>query len=663
MPLWSNKLTYCVANVAAALVGLYVAFWLDLDRPYWVVFTVFVISKPISGAVRAKGVYRFVGTLIGASMSVFLVPPLVQSPILLSLAVSIWVGLCLFLSLQDRTPRSYAFLLAGYSVAIVGLSVVNTPTAIFDVALARLEEISIGIICAAVAHSVFFPNNYGDVLRSKAEAVLAKSALAASYAIGSPPKTPSTTQIASIGGTVTELHTLYSQIGFETSNVRRVPAVMAGLLDRISIILPKASIAARALMARQEIDQLSDSFRTMLDDAANVLTALATGKPANADVVLSNLEAYSEMLDEADPTERTELEQLAIRHTIELLNSVLEGRVLASVISTPEAAHGVAALLPDNVNRPLYRDQALALLSAASATGATLVACALWIWNSWPEGYVAAQFAAICCSLFSTFDRPANVISKAVVAIIVSLPIAAIYEFAILPGIDGFASLALVLLPILALCSFLQTYESLEGAGVVLAVAFSGALALQETFASDFAVFVNSNLAEICGPLIAIAMILVFRTLDPEWNANRIMQSAWSSVRNLVSNAPKDSKAWILQMFDRIGMAAERLGGAAVHNPERDLLRDLRIGLNVIALRDLKGQFAATIGLMVQETMSCLSDVCRTATLDPSKPSAGLIRRLDVLAGALSELPQSEERLEGLVAVNGLRLDFGHSAA
>ena len=661
MLLWSNKLTYCVANVSAALVGLYVAFWLDLDRPYWVVFTVFVISKPISGAVRAKGVYRFIGTLIGASMSVFLVPPLVQSPVLLSLAVSIWVGLCLFLSLQDRTPRSYAFLLAGYSVAIVGLSVVNTPTAIFDVALARLEEISIGIICAAVAHSVFFPNNYGEILKSKAEAALAKSALVASNAIGSPPKAPSTGQIASVAGVVTELHTLYSQIGFETSNVRRAPAVMAGLLDRISVILPKASIVACALAARREIDEVSGAFRAMLDDTAKVLNAIATGKQANADVVLSNLEAYSEMLDEADTAERTELEQLAIRHTTELLRSLLEGRVLASALNSPEATHGVAALLPGNVNRPLYRDQALALLSAVSATGATLVTCALWIWNSWPEGYVAAQFAAICCSLFSTFDRPANVISKAVVAIIVSLPIAAIYEFAILPGIDGFISLALVLLPILAICSFLQTYERLEGAGVVLAVAFSGALALQETFASDFAVFVNSNLAEICGPLIAIATILVFRTLDPEWNANRIMQSAWSSVRSLVSIAPKDSKAWVLQMFDRIGMAAERLGGTAVHSPERDLLRDLRVGLNVIALRDLKGQFAATIGLMVQETMSCLSDVYRTATSDPSEPSAGLTRRLDALAGALSKLPQSEERLEGLVAVNGLRLDFGHA--
>src|SRR5580698_11603334 len=98
-----EKITYSLANLAAVLAALYIAFWLDLDRPYWAMFTVFIVSKPISGAVRAKGVYRLAGTLVGASMSVFLVPPLVQSPVLLSLAVSTWVGFCLLFSLHDRT--------------------------------------------------------------------------------------------------------------------------------------------------------------------------------------------------------------------------------------------------------------------------------------------------------------------------------------------------------------------------------------------------------------------------------------------------------------------------------------------------------------------------------------------------------------------------------
>ena len=660
MPLWSEKMTYCIANIAAVFAALYIAFRLDLDRPYWAVFTVFIVSKPISGAVRAKGVYRFIGTLIGGAMSVFLVPPLVQSPLLLSLAVSAWVGLCLFCALLDRTPRTYAFLLSGYSVTIVGLAVVNNPTMIFDVAVSRLEEITIGIGCAAIAHSVFFPRNFGDILRCKAEDALAQSALVASDALGPSPKAPSIRQIASIAGTVSELHTLYAQIGYETSNVRRVPTVMAGLLDRISVILPQASMIARALTRRQEIGQISAPFRSTLDETAAVLSAFAAGKKPAADEAMADLEAFSEMRDEEELAESVQLELLVARHAIDVLRSVREGTVLASALTDAEAARGIAALLPVNVRRPLYRDQALALLSAASAAAATLLACGLWIWNAWPEGFVAAQFAAICCSLFATLDRPSKVIGMAVIGILVALPVAAVYEFAILPGIDGFVSLALVLSPMIVLFSFLQTYERLEGPALIVSVAFFGALALQESFASDFAQFVNANLAEVCGPLIAIAMLLVFRTIDPEWNANRIIRSAWRSLSELAGHAPINPGAWVLQMFDRIGLVCARLDAAAANAAERDLLRDFRVGLAIITLQDLKGQFASAVQVKVQDVVSALAEFYEDASSGSSNtPSAALAGRLNALAGMLSGMPQSEERLEGLVAVNGLRLDLG----
>src|SRR5215469_6621099 len=154
-----HNLSFVLANTVAVLVALYVAFALDLERPYWAMFTVFIIAKPISGAVRSKAVYRFLGTFGGAAMALFLVPPLVQAPVLLCLAISGWVGICLHFSLLDRTPRSYAFMLAGYTAAIVAFSVVDRPEAIFDTAVARLEEISLGVICAAIAHSIFFPKN------------------------------------------------------------------------------------------------------------------------------------------------------------------------------------------------------------------------------------------------------------------------------------------------------------------------------------------------------------------------------------------------------------------------------------------------------------------------------------------------------------------------
>jgi uncharacterized membrane protein YccC len=106
-----RTLASVLANTLAVKLALYTAFASDLGRLYWAMFTVFIVAKPITGAVRSKGAFRFVGTLAGAAMALLLVPALVHAPVLQCLAISLWIGLCLYLSLQDRRPRSYATVL------------------------------------------------------------------------------------------------------------------------------------------------------------------------------------------------------------------------------------------------------------------------------------------------------------------------------------------------------------------------------------------------------------------------------------------------------------------------------------------------------------------------------------------------------------------------
>ena len=92
---------------AAAMLALFIGFALGLPRPYWAMTTAYIVSQPLSGAVRSKAAYRVMGTLLGAGAVVAIVPALVDAPVLLSLALALWVGGCLTISLLDRTPRSY----------------------------------------------------------------------------------------------------------------------------------------------------------------------------------------------------------------------------------------------------------------------------------------------------------------------------------------------------------------------------------------------------------------------------------------------------------------------------------------------------------------------------------------------------------------------------
>ena len=106
LPGWRDW-AFALKTYAAAMLALYLALWIDLPRPYWALGTVYITSQVLSGATRAKAVYRVCGTVLGAAVSVVLVPNLVNAPILLSLAVALWVALCLYVSLLDRTPASY----------------------------------------------------------------------------------------------------------------------------------------------------------------------------------------------------------------------------------------------------------------------------------------------------------------------------------------------------------------------------------------------------------------------------------------------------------------------------------------------------------------------------------------------------------------------------
>ena len=140
----------------AAMLALYIALWMDLPRPYWAMATVYFVSHPLTGATRSKAAYRVLGTLL-ASAAVVTVPLLVNGPVLLMAAVSLWTALLLYLSLLQRTPQLR--LPAGrLHPADRGAARGGPAEQIFDIAVARIE-IVIGIVCAGVVGSVVFPAN------------------------------------------------------------------------------------------------------------------------------------------------------------------------------------------------------------------------------------------------------------------------------------------------------------------------------------------------------------------------------------------------------------------------------------------------------------------------------------------------------------------------
>src|ERR1700750_389461 len=109
LPSWRDWLFSAKAFLASML-ALFIALSLDLPRPYWAMAAVYVVANPLAGATSSKGVYRAMGTLLGASAAVVLMPIFVDAPELFSIVIALWTGCLLYVSMLHRTPRSYAFM-------------------------------------------------------------------------------------------------------------------------------------------------------------------------------------------------------------------------------------------------------------------------------------------------------------------------------------------------------------------------------------------------------------------------------------------------------------------------------------------------------------------------------------------------------------------------
>lgn len=65
-----RPIIFSVNCYIATILTMFIAFSLDLKSPGWAMTTVYLTSQPLSGALRAKALYRVVGTFVGGAAMV-----------------------------------------------------------------------------------------------------------------------------------------------------------------------------------------------------------------------------------------------------------------------------------------------------------------------------------------------------------------------------------------------------------------------------------------------------------------------------------------------------------------------------------------------------------------------------------------------------------------
>jgi len=653
---------FALNRYLSVVLALYMAFYFDLPNPWWAMVTVFLAQppQPLIGAIWAKAIYRVIGTLLGVLAGFVIVPNLADVPNLMICALAGWIGLCLYIALLDRSPRSYIFMLAGYTVALVGLSAASDPTGIFDLSVARGEEIVIGVIASAPVQSVLFPRSVSAMMQSRLEIMLGDARGWISRGLLSlvtPDTDPAPRRIAA---DLTELNLMASDMRFEVEAHPAGDALLRALEERLVALLPLLSAIEDRLRVLAKDGATTVELAALLERISNWVATANLAHDIRAEDLAEELENLVPPLKSQSAWPNMLIASVTCR-LVELIHSWEECLDLFSALRRPsmQSVRSVQHLLGQSRSRLLHVDHGMAIFSALVAACTIIAGAAFTIATRWEGGATAIGIAAVCVSLFAALDDPTPMVRGFLTGFLIGLPLAVIYEFAILPRIDGFVMLAVVLFPVIFPIGLLLTQPKYRLSALASAVGFSAGLALQPTFLSDFATFANAYTAVIVGTLMGLICLSLFRVIPVNLVIRRILRAGWRDLANLtISLTIPQREVWASRMLDRVGLLIPRFAQAGPNSEWElvDLLTDLRLGVSLIELRHLQDTANATDRRHIERILAIAHRHFQNLAKRQRRalPQAE-IAALDSSMAGLLRMARAVDRHAGIVAAVGLR--------
>jgi len=517
--------------IARTALSYFIALWLamrlQLPSPNTAAMTTIIVMHRQSGMVLAKSFYRVFGTLAGAAAALAIVAAFPQQRSLFLGAMALWVGLCAGGATLYRNFKSYAFVLAGYTAAIIALPVIDAPAGVFESALYRITELMLGLLVSAVVNDVVFPVHVRETLRQTARQQYRHFI---DFMRGS-----------TVGA--------IARADMERAHLRFVRDAVALEDLRSSVIFEDPQARARSAhmeLANQRFMAVSTSFQSL----HHLLNRLQrAGGEAVAAAIIALYRPLGEALGDTVPSRALLRRLRAARLEMPRRAGAARSAIAAAraeefdiganlvqrfarelelyVISQLDLRGGS---IPGNVVERARFVRGNDYAGAALATARTVATMALlawfWIGSAWPVGANAMLLATIFSGLFATSPGPVRTTLKVTFGYLGGMVAGFVCVFFVLTRIDGFPLLVACLLPFLMVGAYLFTRPtwSLFGLGACMGLAYI--LAITNPMAFNPLHFINDGIAQIFG---LGAVVLMFGLVPPA------IGSAWLRRRQLAA--------------------------------------------------------------------------------------------------------------------------------
>jgi uncharacterized membrane protein YccC len=492
-PKWI-PLIFAAKTTASGLLALLVAFAFNLDQPKWALLTVFIVAQPQSGLVLAKSFYRIVGTLIGAAGALVLVSLFAQERVLFLGALAIWIGLCTFASTHARNFAAYGFVLSGYTVAIVGISGALDPGNAFFIAVARVTEISLGIITAAAISHLVLPVSLADSLRREIATGRADLTEYATALLEGRDRTSLRTKL--LGQAIT-IENLRASAIFEDRDIR----ARNGALRRLNItmfdVVDVAHLLDRSLEWLWRVGGVVlPGLRGAIAEAAAAIDLWCIGKLDAAGLRRRFLKASVHL-----PLARELYRELLASDDEVIHGAAAIGRVrefLKSFVAFVEAYEAFSSREPRSlwpVRFSILNDGLDGVWAGLRAAMALILVSTFWIIADWPSGATAAILAAVVTARLATMEHALQAaIGGTLVIVLATIPSFILVEI-LLPDASGFAMFVLAVAPMLFFCAYLMAHKKTAGLGFVAGLYFANTAGFQDRMTYDPVGFLNASIA------------------------------------------------------------------------------------------------------------------------------------------------------------------------
>lgn len=661
-PFTAEEAIFSLKCYAGALLALYVSYRIGLPRPFWSMTTAYIVSQPFAGAVRSKAVYRLIGTFTGCAVVVYLVPLLSNAPVLMTGAMVLWVGVCVYFSVLDRTPRGYLFMLAGYTAAMIGFPSVLAPDAVFDTGLARVEEISLGILCATLVHTLILPRSVAPIVLAGLDRALKDARSWIGDTLLRATDERRRRERRTLANDITQLRVLSTHVPYDTNNIRWTARAVRAIQDSMATLTPLVSAIDDRLIA------LTPEGEALPHEVADVLTRVDAwfeqGTDASAEdtaALRADIQALAPPLNATTDWRGALLTSLSAR-LLALMDTyrtclTLRATIQAGVRGRRRALNEKPLPSARNV---FHRDHGIALLSAVAAGIAISAVCTFWIYTGWSNGATAVLMAAVFSSFFASQDNPVPGIVQFLTYTILSMPISGVYLLGIMPAVHSFEMLAMTMFPVCLVLGMFLARPAVFGKAMAMLFGFLGTLALHDTQTADLVSFLDTYTAQVIGVGSAALVAALFRSISVQASARRIQAANWNSLSGYAAaeRAP-DARSFNARLLDRIGLLQMRLGLTADNEKAAasDALKDLRVGRDIVDLQRIKNDLPAARPA-IQTALRGLSvffhDRPKMAPGEGQTPA--LLACIDrALASVISIDRDSAERAQAVVALVGIR--------